>query len=74
MNWLGGVFFKALIEWVWSKLSALIQAYYKAREQHKKAENQAALDSEAAKHANANPEKVTSDETDKAIDEQFKHI
>lgn len=74
MNWLGSVFFKALIEWVWGKISALIQAYQKAKADHERAVNQAAKDSQAAKQANQNPDKVTADETDRAIDDEFKNI
>ena len=69
--WLGGMFFKAVIEWLWGKISAAIKLWKKDQANHEAAVHQAALDNEKA--SQITPESK-SDEVDEAITDSLKHI
>lgn len=62
MSWITSALFKALIEWVASKIAALIALYKRDKENHEKQEAQAKQDTEAA--SKLNPESEGDEITD----------
>ena len=71
MSWLSGVFIKAILDWIMSKISAAISIWRKDKANHETAVNQAAQDNEKATHIN---EGSTSDEIDDAGIDSLKHL
>jgi hypothetical protein len=70
-SWLGGMFFKWLLDWVLGQLKALYNAYQKDKANHETAVNQAAQDMKKAKEIK--PES-SEKEVDDAIDDSLKHL
>ena len=71
MSWLSGAFVKAILDWIFSKITAAFSAWKKDKANHEAQINQAAQDMQKAKEVTVEtPEK----EVDDAIDDALKHM